>query len=268
MIDQTRILEPEEIAAVVGYCHRAIRRNPSRLEVHRNLIVFRLATGAGLRAGEIGGLEWRDMHLGVKRPYIDIRGTISKRGRSRRVPIWDDATLRDLRAWEQRHAGQARTARVVFRTRGEALGRPMLRQEVCRAYRQACRCLPADRRKAIHTHTGRHTFATYGVAHMPLPNVRAALGHASIATTSQYLHVLDADGPGRLFHRPNSGTPDIPDSPGPKRRAKPAAPWLDTMDGRIAPPPALEARRLAQTPPAQVDRPRSRRTAPAHQKRS
>jgi len=69
-------------------------------------VMYRLAVYTGLRAGELAGLQWRDVDFGqriltVRRSY-DRQTT--KSGRIRRVPILDPV-LPVLKGWKLRHSG-------------------------------------------------------------------------------------------------------------------------------------------------------------------
>jgi len=82
--------------------------------------------------------------------------------------------------------------------RGLALQRAALR----RRFISACKVLGLARLRTLTIHHGRHTFISHALAgKRTLAEVRAAAGHASLLTTSVYLHVaVDDDGEvGALF---------------------------------------------------------------------
>jgi integrase len=71
-----------------------------------------------------------------------------------------------------------------------------------RRFQTACGVLGWERVRTLTLHHGRHTFVSHALAGgRTLAEVRAAAGHASLQTTSIYLHVaVDDDGePGKLF---------------------------------------------------------------------
>src|SRR5712691_5432299 len=81
---------------------------------------------------------------------------------------------------------------------GMALQRAALR----RRFLSACKVLGLPRLRTLTIHHGRHTFISHALAFgRTLAEVRAAAGHASLLTTSVYLHVaVDDDGEvGKLF---------------------------------------------------------------------
>jgi integrase len=60
-----------------------------------------------------------------------------------------------------------------------------------RRFHTACRVLGWDRLRTLTIHHGRHTFISHALAGgRTLAEVKAAAGHASLLTTSVYLHVV------------------------------------------------------------------------------
>src|ERR1700738_981190 len=87
---------------------------------------------------------------------------------------------------------------VQANRRGMALQRAALR----RRFLSACKVLGLARLRTLTIHHGRHTFISHALAGgRALAEVRAAAGHASLLTTSVYLHVaVDDEGEmGSLF---------------------------------------------------------------------
>jgi site-specific recombinase XerD len=81
-------------------------------------------------------------------------------------------------------------------------GSPLIRHAIRERFRTACKPLNLERLRALAVHHGRHTFVSYALAGgRTLAEVKAAAGHASLVTTSVYLHVaVDDDAiPRRLF---------------------------------------------------------------------
>lgn len=204
-IDKTEILDLAEIAAVVGDLRRRSKKKKNGvlvIEPARNLALFRLSACCGLRASEIAGLDVRDVHTGIARPYLFVRGHTSKRGQSRRVPLtWDADTNDDLYGWKVRRLAMGGLdGPFVCRTRGESIGRRMHRVDVWSAWRVATGILGPDRVLSMSVHSGRHTFASWALTVHPLRLVQAVLGHRSIGTTDRYAHVVNGVDPdGALF---------------------------------------------------------------------
>lgn len=200
------ILTAAEVAAVIADLRRRMKRFPTMNATR--LIVFELATCAGLRASEIAGLKLRDVRLDVRRPYIFIPGEISKgsavgRGHDRTVPAtWTPWLVEDLAGHVRRRqamgAGPADPLLVSLR-RGKG-DRPLDRFQVRDYFIGACRNHALGASK-VTTHTGRHTFVSHALAtgHSPA-SVRAAAGHSSLAVTSLYAHAVDDPAmDGRMF---------------------------------------------------------------------
>jgi integrase len=190
-VDASQILSRQELAAVLKDLHRRARRLPN---VQMNLAIVRLACCCGLRASEIGGLTLGDVRVGIARPHLLVRAEHAKLKRPRRVPLWWDAgTLADLTAWlEQRESkGGRRDDPFVCSLQAATFGWPLNRHVLRRRFHTACRVLGWERLRSLTIHHGRHTFISHALAGgRTLAEVRAAAGHASLLTTSVYLHVV------------------------------------------------------------------------------
>jgi integrase len=121
------------------------------------------------------------------------------------VPLWWDAgTLDDLAAWKAERLEQGASGRDPFvcSVQSHRRGRPLQRAALRRRFLTACKVLGLARLRTLTIHHGRHTFVSHALAGgRTLAEVRAAAGHASLLTTSVYLHVaVDDDGEiGTLF---------------------------------------------------------------------
>ena len=137
---------------------------------------------AGLRVGEAVALK--PEHLDMRTCKLIVRE--GKGARDRVLWIGDD--LRNLiGAWLQRRPESA----WLFPTRdGTKVNTRYLRATVKRMARRAG-VAEAER---VSPHTLRHTFATdlYGET-TNLQLVQKALGHASVATTKIYTHLMDGE---------------------------------------------------------------------------
>jgi len=150
-------------------------------ERHRAVVL--LATEAGLRAGEILGLQWGDVHDGqltVKRALDKDTGEViaPKHDKRRTIPL------------SPRLAGALESMRkrglwVVPRLDGRALGYYALHEAISVLYDRAAAPRPS---KPIHCL--RHTFGTEMARQgVPLPVLQELMGHADIATTRRYITV-------------------------------------------------------------------------------
>jgi integrase len=145
-------------------------------------IIGLLGGDAGLRMGEIIGLEWRDVdrvkgQLCVERS--DWRGEVTapKGGRLRYVPMSPRLVTALSR---HRHS---RSSRVLCAADGSALTQWMIRDHVERAARRAN--VPF---KGVH-HL-RHTFCSHlAMAGTPARIIQEVAGHQDIRTTQRYMHL-------------------------------------------------------------------------------
>ena len=186
MLDLGKVLSVAEVVQIVTELRRKSRR--SKL-TRRNLALFDLAVFAGLRVSEICGLRLCDVHLGVS-PSIRIPASIAKGSRARTVPLtWDGAALADLTAWLalRRADGACDGDWVVCTRHGRQLDRHAARMIFVRATRNIIG-------RQVTIHGGRHTFASLALrAKRPLVAVQAAMGHASLVTTSVYAHLIEPE---------------------------------------------------------------------------
>lgn len=201
-LNPIEILSFDELHRVVCLLKSKARRSPS---AWTNLAIVRLACCCGLRASEISGLSINDVRLPKTKPHLALPGTICKYKRSRVVPLWwDGDTLSDVAdfAWLRRNEGAQETDRLIISTWGSGRGKPLDRNQVRRRFLWAMRgALGRDRAEQLTTHSGRHTFCSLALAGgRTLAEIQAAAGHASIATTSIYLHAAPDSGEvGNLF---------------------------------------------------------------------
>lgn len=198
--DATKVLTRSEIGSVL----QALKGKLT-LRAHQNRIIFRLATCCGLRVSEIRQLRLADVRVGLDRPHIVIRRTVSKSGRARSVPLWWDIdTLKDIEAWKaiRQKQGAGEGSPFICALREDLFGKALHRTSIRRRFRTACSVLGKNRLKGLTIHHGRHSFCSHALAGgKSLAAVRDAAGHANIATTSVYLHVIEEeeDGTGDLF---------------------------------------------------------------------
>jgi integrase len=202
-LDQTRLLTRRELAAVLA---DLATRSARSANVQRNLVIVRLACCCGLRVSEIANLQLDDVVVDVTRPHLRLRRGTTKGGASRRVPLWwDGSTLADLAAWKAERAkhGARGAAPFVCSVQSHRHGLPLQRAALRRRFLSACKVLGLPRLRTLTIHHGRHTFISHALAagSRSLAEVRSAAGHASLLTTSVYLHVaVDDDGElGSLF---------------------------------------------------------------------
>lgn len=153
----------------------------------RDKTLLRLLYAAGLRVSEACGLRWRNLRPNGEGGQITVFG---KNGKTRAValpaPLWAD--LIALR-------GTAGAEGLVFPSRG---GKPLDRGRVRMILRKVAE--QADISSPVSPHWLRHAHASHALDHgAPLHLVCETLGHASVATTSIYLHARPGDSSARFL---------------------------------------------------------------------
>ncbi len=198
-LDESKILTRRELSTVLAVVPRSANQR-------RNRIIVRLACCCGLRVSEIAALRMDDVVIGATRPHLRLRRETTKGKRPRAVPLWWDAgTLEELAAWKTERAEQGADENDSFACSVQAnrLGKPLQRAAIRRRFLSACKALGQERLRTLTIHHGRHTFISHALAGgRTLPEVRAAAGHANIAVTSSYLHIVvnDQEQVGKLFN--------------------------------------------------------------------
>jgi integrase/recombinase XerD len=158
-----------------------VERILNALESDKHRAVVMLAYGAGLRISEACRLRVED--IDAKRLLLHIRH--SKRGRERHVML-STRLLKVLRAYWKRVRP---TGPNVFPGRGTTgvLTRRAVHDALSKAARRA------GITKTVSPHTLRHSFATHLLERgTDLRTLQVLLGHASLGSTTAYLHVSTA----------------------------------------------------------------------------
>lgn len=200
-VDRSKILQPDEIHAVLTDLRRKARRSTN---TKMNLTVFRLATCCGLRASEIAGLVLADVQVNSTQPKIRVRREVGKGHKARKVPLtWDEGTLSDLREWKRFRLEQraADDDRFVCSQHCDSFGHPLERRNLRKRFKVCCKSLGRERQGELTIHCGRHSFVSHSLhGGRSVVEVRAAAGHTSVATTNIYAHLVESDGAvGNLF---------------------------------------------------------------------
>jgi site-specific recombinase XerD len=147
----------------------------------RDRILFRLLYFTGIRVSELCGLRWRDFRTRSTGVEVVVTG---KGSRVRTLPV-SPGLWKELCAYGVTNAD---SGAPVFPSRtGRALDRSRVRTLIRRVADGAGLGLP------VSPHWLRHSHATHALDRgAPLPLLQRSLGHASLATTAQYLHVRAA----------------------------------------------------------------------------
>lgn len=189
-------LTPEQSERVMGGCRRS-----------REAFMVRLLHDTGLRIGEALGLRRSDLHLlpdarrlgcAVVGAHVHVRhranpnGALAKSRFPRTVPA-SDAVLSayaDYQFERSEILGDDDCDTVFVNLYQKPLGAPMTYRAAKRFFER----LAKDCDFTVRPHMLRHTAATNWVrAGVDLDVVRRLLGHASLASTSVYLHARDED---------------------------------------------------------------------------
>ncbi|RLG20525.1 integrase [Candidatus Micrarchaeota archaeon] len=159
--------------------------NPRYPTGERNRLLLRVMLDTGLRLSEAINLRWRDLDLLTGRLHVK-----QGKGAKDRVLWVGDELLELLRKWRERQAKVVGWApEHVFTTLD---GKPLQAryvQYMVKRYAQR-----AGITKNVHPHTLRHTFATDLLRETRnIRLVQKALGHANLATTQIYTHIVDEE---------------------------------------------------------------------------
>lgn len=169
-----RILSEEEVKTILT------------LETNqRNRAILQLLYFGGLRVSELCQLLWKDLQPRGKSGQLTVYG---KGGKTRTVLLNADVFHQ-----VERLRGDAKPHESVFRSRqGDQQGQNLDRSQVYRIVSAAAK--RAGIQAPVSPHWLRHAHASHSLERgAPIHLVQQTLGHASIATTSRYLHARPND---------------------------------------------------------------------------
>jgi integrase/recombinase XerC len=178
-----RALTPEaakEVAASIGMVHDPDRALHPAMQAARDVALFTLLYGCGLRISEALGLDVKDAPLPGSEAALRIRG---KGGKERVVPVLP-AVRQAMAAWLAQHPERQPAAPLFVGARGARLD-PAVAQRTLRTYRRL-----AGLPEHATPHALRHSFATHLLGGGgDLRAIQELLGHASLSTTQRYTRV-------------------------------------------------------------------------------
>jgi integrase/recombinase XerC len=193
----------------------------------RDLAIAELLYAAGLRVGELVGLDLPDVDLGQR--LLRVRG----KGRKTRVVPFGRRAVHALRAylpergrWLAGHGGEEQPLFVNQR------GGRITDRSVRRILDAAVLRTAAIHR--LHPHALRHAFATHLLeAGMDLRAIQELLGHSTLATTQVYTHV-DLAHLTAVYRRshPRAGLAAEEPCPGATHPEQPPPPTSGSQSGR------------------------------------
>ena len=145
-----------------------------------------LAYEAGLRAGEIRGLQWTD----IKDGKLTVQRALDKETGAALKPKHDKVRMVPLSPRIVAALGNLphRALWVLPRPDGGSLNYDELNHTVNALYKRA-----GVTRPPMPVHCLRHTFGTVMARRVPLPVLRDLMGHEDISTTMRYVDVGEQD---------------------------------------------------------------------------
>ncbi len=182
-----RALQPEaaqEIARGIGAVHDPARAEQPAMQAARDVALFTLLYGCGLRIAEALALDVRDAPRPGADSALRVRG---KGGKERLVPVLP-AVRHAIGDWLRHHPDPRPDAPLFLGARGGRLD-PAVAQRGLRNFRRL-----AGLPEHATPHALRHSFATHLLGGgADLRAIQELLGHASLSTTQRYTKV-DAEG--------------------------------------------------------------------------
>ena len=174
--------QAKEVAARTGSIHDPAHAERPHEQAARDVALFTLLYGCGLRLAEALGLDIRDAPLPGQTAALRVTG---KGGKQRLVPVLP--AVRQAIAAYLEHRGDPAPDQPLFRgARGARLD-PAVAQRSMRHYRRL-----AGLPEHATPHALRHSFATHLLGGgADLRAIQELLGHASLSTTQRYT-VVDA----------------------------------------------------------------------------
>ena len=146
----------------------------------RNRMLIRFVYFSGCRVSEVRRLRWEHLSLRDDRLIVQVFG---KGGRSRYVSVPPRLMEPILELKKFNLSG------FVFETRG---GKQMSSKDIWRVIRLAARS--AGIRRNVSPHWLRHSHASHAIRNgAQIQVVQGTLGHTSVRTTGEYLHVERGD---------------------------------------------------------------------------
>lgn len=161
--------------------HLLDEKGPQTPQALRDKAIMEVLYGAGLRVGELVGLNLE--HLDLEQAEVRVLG----KGRKERVVPLGSKAVEALKAYIAARPliAKGKSSRAVFINR---FGGRLSARSVGRLIKQAAMRAGITRR--VHPHIFRHSFATHMLdCGADLRDIQELLGHARLSTTQRYTHV-------------------------------------------------------------------------------
>lgn len=172
-----RILTVEEVKALIEHEQNL-----------RNHLILKTLYQTGVRVSELCGLRWSDL---TPRPEIEtVQLTVyGKRGKTRHITLKKELAIELIE-----FRGDAEASAPIFTS---ATNNPLAPAHIHRLVKRAARKAELPQADKVSPHWLRHAHATHALDRgAPLRLVQATLGHASLDTTSKYLHIRPSESSG------------------------------------------------------------------------
>ncbi len=154
----------------------------SRETLVRDVAIFELLYGCGLRVSELVGLKLQDIH------WADRTLLIRGKGRKERLVPCTEKVMNALRRCIDTRPVQGTVDSVFLTPTGKILSDRSVRR-VLTSYAEALSSL-----QGLHPHTLRHAYATHLLREgADLRSIQELLGHAQLSTTQKYTQVSLTD---------------------------------------------------------------------------
>ncbi|MGA2435859.1 MAG: tyrosine recombinase XerC [Bryobacteraceae bacterium] len=174
-----RVMTPEQVNGLIDGIGAGKVERP---HTARDLTIFELLYGCGIRIGELVGLNLADIDLGER--WILVRG---KGKKERQVPFGSKAAAALARYLPERHGKPDQTALFLNHRGGRLTDRGA--RGIVKFYSIV---LAGD--NSLHPHSLRHAFATHLLSDgADLRSIQELLGHATLSTTQKYTQVSLTD---------------------------------------------------------------------------
>ena len=174
------VADAKEVAAGIGAVHDPDRAEQPRLQAARDVALFTLLYGCGLRIAEALALDVRDAPRAGQQDGLRVTG---KGNKQRVVPVLP-AVRQAMEAWLAEHPDRRPEAPLFVGARGARLD-PGVAQRSLRHWRRL-----AGLPEHATPHALRHSFATHLLGGgADLRAIQELLGHASLSTTQRYTRV-------------------------------------------------------------------------------
>jgi integrase len=185
------IIAEHEVLTILEHLNKKAKRS---VNAWQNLVIFRLATCAGLRCKEMVGLECRDFRLGSDFPEIRLRRETTKGERTgRSIPLaWSPGGLADLTDWLEFRAqwGDLR-APYLCQIRQDRFGQRLNEHGIYRRFKTLVGILGPTRARELSPHKGRHTYCTELADQVSPWTLQSVVGHSRPETTQIYVHAAE-----------------------------------------------------------------------------